>query len=163
MSCITQDVSAVVFQSKCRSNINYFCTWRIKAQKLGFNVIVTISFGISVFVNIRSWLSRILEIWHDSGGQTVDITSKIFFMKFLKANLLTYIMLVAGDSPILQTSFLNHLGRSVIRLKSNLEIFSKCEVPFHKRFYFLNYCYCLPVLFTIFYQAQALAGTNEQS
>ena len=62
LSCITQDVSAVVFQSKCRSNINYFCTWRIKAQKLGFNVIVTISFGISVFVNIRSWLSRILEI-----------------------------------------------------------------------------------------------------
>ena len=162
MSCITQpeDVSAVVFQSKCRSNINYFCTWRIKAQKLGFNVIVTISFGISVFVNIRSWLDRILEIWRwtDSGHNV-----KNSFMKFLKANLLTYIMLVAGDSPILQTSFLNHLGRSVIRLKSNLEIFSKCEVPFHKRFYFLNYCYCLPVLFTIFYQAQALAGTNEQS
>ena len=46
---------------------NYFCTWRIKAQKLGFNVIVTISFGISVFVNILSWLIRILVAYIQAG------------------------------------------------------------------------------------------------
>ena len=46
---------------------NYFCTWRIKAQKLGFNVIVTISFEISVFVNIF-WVD-----WSENFGHAIGI------------------------------------------------------------------------------------------